>query len=146
MKSKIKVIRDYIIASLAVSMLIVFWVFCIEAFYYHLWSNFKVISSIVAYAFIICLVEIIIRSVLDNKPVVSFAVEYLAVVLLFFLFGIKFNWYPKDSEWFAFIYTIPVYAVGYLLRLVGARRDAEFINKRLEIRKKRIKHHIESNN
>ncbi len=140
MKNKGKIIRDYIIASLAVSMLIVFWVFCIDAIYYHLWSSFKVINSIVAYAFIICLVEIIIRSVLDNKPVISMFAEYLVVVLLFFVFGIKFNWYPKDSEWFAFIYTIPVYAVGYLLRLVGARRDAEHINKRLKDRKKKVKH------
>lgn len=139
MKSKRKIIRDYVIASLAVSMLIVFWVFCIDAVYYHLWSNFKIIISIVSYAFIICLVEIIIRSLLDNKPVISMLAEYSVVVLLFFVFGTKFNWYPKGSEWFAFIYTIPVYAVGYLLRLLGARRDADHINKRLEDRKKKSK-------
>jgi len=136
MRSKRIFFRDYIITSLAFSMLIIFWVFCIDAFFHGLWSNFKIIGSIVVYAFIMCLVPIVIRLVLNNRPVISMFAEYVAVVLLFFAFGIKFNWYPKGEEWIVFIYTIPVYAVGYLLRLVGVRKDADYINKKLTERKK----------
>ena len=139
MKSKKKIFRDYIITSLAFSMLIIFWVFCIDALFYGLWSNFKIIGSIVVYSFIMCLAPIVIRLVLDNRPVISMFAQYIVVVLLFFAFGIKFNWYPKGEEWFVFIYTIPVYAVGYLLRLVGIRKDADYINKKLTERKKRGK-------
>ncbi len=142
MQNKRKIFRDYIIASLALSMIIIFWVFCVDALFYGMWSNFKIIGSILTYAFIICLVQIVIRLVLDDKPVISILAEYMVVVLLFFAFGMKFNWYPKGSEWFAFIYTIPAYAVGYLLRLVGVRKDADYINKRLAERKKREKHKI----
>ncbi|AGK99541.1 hypothetical protein [Clostridium pasteurianum] len=140
MRSKSKIFREYIISSLAVSMLIIFWVFCIDAFFYGLWRNFKVIGSIVIYASVICLVQILIRLLLDNRPVISILAEYVVVVLLFFAFGIKFNWYFKGMEWFVFIYTIPVYAVGYLLRLVGVRKDADYINKKLAERKNREKH------
>lgn len=140
MKSKSKIFREYIISSLAVSMLIILWVFCIDAFFYGLWANFKVIGSIVIYASVICLVQILIRLLLDNRPVISILAEYVIVVLLFFAFGIKFNWYFKGMEWFVFIYTIPVYAVGYLLRLVGVRKDADYINKKLAERKNREKH------
>lgn len=140
MRSKSKIFREYIISSLAVSMLIILWVFCIDAFFYGLWANFKVIGSIVIYASLICLVQILIRLLLDNRPVTSIFAEYVVVVLLFFAFGIKFNWYFKGMEWFVFIYTIPVYAVGYLLRLVGVRKDADYINKKLAERKNREKH------
>ena len=139
MKSKRKILIDYIIASLALSMLIIFWVFYVDALFYDTWSYFKIIGSIVIYAFIICLVEIVIRLVLDNRPLVSMLVEYMFLVLLFFTFGVKFKWYPKGSEWFVLIYTIPVYAVGYLLRLVGVRKNADYINKKLTERKKRVK-------
>ena len=139
MKSKRKILIDYIIASLALSMLIIFGVFYVDALFYDTWSYFRIIGSIVIYAFIICLVEIVIRLVLDNRPLVSMLIEYMFLVLLFFTFGINFNWYPKGEEWFVFIYTIPVYAVGYLLRLVGIRKDADYINKKLTERKKRGK-------
>lgn len=144
MKSKMKILREYIIRSLAVSMLIVFWVFCIDAFFYNLWSNLKVIISIVIFAFIICLIQSLINRLLDNKPIISMLAEYIVVVTLFFCFGIEFKWYPKGSEWLVFIYTIPVYAVGYLLRLVGIRKDADYINIKLSERKKRKFQEIEN--
>jgi len=138
---KMKIFRDYIISSLAISMLIIFWVFCIDAFFYNMWSNFKVIMSIV-----ICLMQSAINLALDNRPIISMLLEYAVVVILFFCFGIKFNWYSKGSEWFVFIYTIPVYAAGYLLRLIGVRKDANYINIKLSERKKRKVQETESNN
>lgn len=108
MGSKSKFFREYIISSLAVSMLIVLWVFSTDAFSYGLRTTFKVVGSIVIYAFVICLVQIVIRLLLDNRPIISILAEYAVVVLLFSAFGIKFNWYFKGKEWFVFIYTIPV--------------------------------------
>lgn len=137
MKGKMRILREYIIRSLAVSMLIIFWVFCTDAFFYNLWSSFKVIISIIIFAFIICLLQSVISLVLDNKPIISMLAEYAVVVALFFCFGIEFKWYPKGSEWLVFIYTIPVYAVGYFLRLIGVRKDADYINIKLSERKKR---------
>lgn len=135
-----KIIRNYIITSLAVSMLIIFWVFCIDAIFYNMWSNFRVIVSIVVFAFLLCLFQNGMTLVLGDRPIISLLVEYAIVVMLFFFFGIKFKWYPKGSEWLVFIYTIPVYAAGYLLRLIGIRKDADYINSKLSERKKRRIH------
>lgn len=146
MKSKMKIFRDYIITSLAVSMLIIFWMFCIDAFFYNSWSILRVIMSIVIFAFIICLVQGVINLLLDNRPIIFMIVEYAVIVILFFCFGIEFKWYPKGSEWLVFIYTIPVYAAGYLLRLIGVRKDANYINIKLAERKKRKVQETESNN
>lgn len=146
MKNKMKIFRNYIVTSLAVSMLIIFWVFCIDAFFYSEWSNFRIIMSIVIFAFIICLIHSVINLVLDNRPIMFMIAEYAIVVILFFGFGIEFKWYPKGSEWLVFIYTIPVYAAGYLLRLIGVRKDADYINIKLSERKKRKVKETESNN
>lgn len=140
---KKKMFREYIITSLAVSMLIVFWMFFIDAFFYNMWSNFKIIISIVSFAFLLCLIHAAVNYLLDNKPIISIIIEYAIVVIMFFVFGIKFKWYPAGSEWLVFIYTIPVYAVGYLLRLVGVRKDADYINNKLSERKKRKTEEIE---
>lgn len=142
---KKKMFREYIITSLAVSMLIVFWMFFIDAFFYNMWSNFKIIISIVSFAFLLCLIHAAVNYLLDNKPIISIIIEYAIVVIMFFVFGIKFKWYPAGSEWLVFIYTIPVYAVGYLLRLVGVRKDADYINNKLSERKKRKTEEIEIN-
>lgn len=140
---KKKMFREYIITSLAVSMLIVFWMFFIDAFFYNMWSNFKIIISIVSFAFLLCLIHAAVNLFLDNRPIISIILEYAIVVIMFFVFGIKFKWYPAGSEWLVFIYTIPVYAVGYLLRLVGVRKDADYINNKLSERKKRKTEEIE---
>lgn len=126
-----KIFRNYIITSLAVGMLIIFWVFCIDAIFNNMWSNFKVIVSIVIFAFLLCLIQNIIAFQLSNRPIISLFVEYVIVVVLFFVFGIKFKWYPRGSELLVFIYTIPVYAAGYFLRLIGVKRDEEYINNKL---------------
>lgn len=140
---KMKRFRDYIITSLAVSMLIIFWMFFIDAFFYNMWSNFRVIISIVIFAFLLCLINSVVNLFLDNKPIISILIEYIVVLIMFFCFGIKFKWYPAGSEWLVFIYTIPVYAAGYLLRLVGVRKDADYINIKLSERKKRKAQEIE---
>ena len=140
---KMKMFREYIITSLAVSMLIVFWMFFIDAFFYNMWSNFRIIISIVSFAFLLCLIHSVVNLLLDNKPIISIILEYAIVVIMFLVFGIKFKWYPAGSEWLVFIYTIPVYAVGYLLRLVGVRKDADYINIKLSERKKRKAREIE---
>ena len=102
-----KIFRNYIINSLAVSMLIIFWVFCIDAIFYNMWSNFRVLVSIVIFAFLLCIFQNGMTSVLTNRPIIALLVEYAIVIILFFSFGIKFKWYPKGSEWLVFIYTIP---------------------------------------
>lgn len=140
---KMKRFRDYIITSLATSMLIIFWMFFIDAFFYNMWSNFRVIISIVIFAFLLCLINSVVNLFLDNKPIISILIEYTVVVIMFFCFGIKFKWYPAGSEWVVFIYTIPVYAAGYFLRLVGVRKDADYINIKLSERKKRKAQEIE---
>lgn len=140
---KKKMFREYIITSLAVSMLIVFWMFFIDAFFYNMWSNFRIIISIVSFAFLLCLIHTAVNLLLDNKPIISIILEYAIVVIMFFVFGIKFKWYPAGSEWLVFIYTIPVYGAGYLLRLVGVRKDADYINNKLSERKKRKTEEIE---
>ncbi|HEX3020952.1 MAG TPA: hypothetical protein VHP81_00975 [Lachnospiraceae bacterium] len=132
-----KIIRDYVVASLALSMLIVFWMFCIDAFLYGEWGNLKVIVSIVIYAFLICLLQRGIQSLLDRRPILSILSEYVICVFLFFVFGVRFNWYPKGGEWLVILYSIPVFIVGYLLRLLGVSKDADYINSRLSKRRKK---------
>lgn len=135
MKSRSDTIRQYIITSLAVSMICIIWIFCIDAIFYGTWRFLKVVCSVTIFAFMICLLEVLIKNYLENHFFLSVVLEFGMIVLLFFVFGKKFNWYPKNQEYMFFVYSISIYAVGYFLRLVGIGRDAEIINKCIEIRK-----------
>ncbi len=132
MMNKKQIIIKYFISSLAIAMISVFWAFCMDAIMYGTWRFFKVVFSIMLYAFIFCMIQFFINYYLDDRPVISMILEYITIILLFFVFGVKFGWYPKGMEWLAIIYTIPVYVVCYILRLAGARRDADYINKKLK--------------
>lgn len=136
MNHKREVIRDYVITSLAVSMLAVLWIFCIDAIFYGTWQFLKVICSIIGFTFILCLVEMLIKKYLEEHFWISVILEFGMIALLFFYFGKMFHWYPEHKEYMFFIYAIPIYCAGYFLRLFGIRRDAQIINQCIENRKR----------
>lgn len=139
MKEKMKFIRQYIIQSLAMSMLAVLWMLIIDTYYFGTERILKVIGSIIFFAFLLCFLEGVIQRLLEKYFVLYVGIEFFILAGLFFVFGRQFQWFKEGQEWWIFVYVIPVYVIGYLLRLVGIHKDAEDINKYLEVRKRRIK-------
>lgn len=134
----LKTIRTFIIHTLAISMIIVFWVFVLDAFYHGLWRNLSVILSILLFAIATQLLFFLLHIVFDSHPVLTFLLEYILLVIIFFAFARIFNWFEQITWWMTAVYTIPVYLVTYLLRLIGAKKDADYINEHLEtLHKKR---------
>ena len=139
MKEKMKFIRQYMIQSLAMSMLAVLWMLIIDTYCFGTERILKVVLSIVCFAFLLCFLESVVQRLLENHFVLCVGIELVMLASLFFIFGRGFQWFKEGQEWWIFVYVIPVYVIGYLLRLVGIHKDAEDINKYLEVRKKRIK-------
>lgn len=131
MKTNKSVVRSYIISGLAISMIMTLWVFLTDALVFDYWVLIAVVLPIMLYAFVFCLVQYFIARYLESRPVLCILAEYTAIVILFLLFGSRFGWYPNGMEWLCFVYTIPVYALSYFLRLAGAKKNAAYINKRL---------------
>jgi len=139
MKEKKMFIRQYMIQSLAMSMLAVLWMLIIDTYFFRTERILKVVLSIMCFAFLFCFIESVIHRLLENHFWLCIGIELLMLASLFFVFGGQFQWFKEGQEWWIVIYAMPVYVIGYLLRLVGIHKDAEDINKYLEARKKRIK-------
>ena len=139
MRAKIKEIRQYVITSLAMSMIVVFWVLCIDALLYGTGKILQTVVSIIVFCFLLVLIEGMIKKYMESQFWLSVLLEFLGLVALFFVFGTQFHWYPKGKEYLFVVYSIPVYIAGYGLRLVGIRKDAEDINRHLELRKRQGK-------
>ena len=64
--------------------------------------------------------------------------EFLVLVGLFYILGLCLEWIRPEEKWMVFIYVIPVYIVGYALRLIGIKKEAEDINHYLKERENKI--------
>lgn len=138
MKPRIKAIKTYIIQSLALSMVATLWMLYIDAKLYGTERFFKVILSITLFVFLICFIECIIKKFLEPYFIVSVCVEFLVLVGLFYILGLCLEWIRPEEKWMVFIYVIPVYIVGYALRLIGIKKEAEDINHYLKERENKI--------
>ena len=138
MKSRGEQIRSYFITSLAMSMITIFWIFCIDALFFGTGRFLFVISMVTIFNFLWCLSAIFIKNYLEKYFVLSVLLEFGMIILLFYVFGKALGWYPEGKDYLFFVYGIPVYFVGYGLRLVGIHKDAEAINKYLKARKRRM--------
>ena len=62
--------------------------------------------------------------------------EYLAISIFVLLYGYFVNWFMKSNWWAAFLYVAAVYIPAYFLDLAIVKRDIDFINKKLEEKRK----------
>lgn len=139
MKAMLKEIKLYVIQSLALSMLATLWMLYIDATLYGTGRFFSVILSITLFVFLIGLIECVIKRFLENCFPLYVCVEFMVLVALFYVFGMHLEWIHKGQEWMVFVYVIPVYIVGYALRLIGIKKKAEDINHYLKKRENRMK-------
>lgn len=137
MKHKMRSIRDYIITSLAMSMVAIIWIIVLDAIIYGTWHFLSIILSVTVFTFILCLAEQLIKIYLEKHFILSVLLEFMIIAILFLGFGTIFKWYPQGKAYWFFIYAIPIYITSYFLRLFGIQKNAEIINKHLEARNRK---------
>ncbi|MDE6743261.1 MAG: hypothetical protein K2J95_05225 [Lachnospiraceae bacterium] len=62
--------------------------------------------------------------------------EYLAISIFVLLYGYFMNWFMKSNWWAAFLYVAMVYIPAYFLDIAIVKRNIDFINKKLEEKRK----------
>ena len=62
--------------------------------------------------------------------------EYLAISIFVLLYGYFVNWFMKSNWWAAFLYVAIVYIPAYFLDIAIVKRNINFINKKLEEKRK----------
>lgn len=87
-------------------------------------------------AFAISSIQYFAERLACENRFVNIICEYLAISIFVMLYGCFVNWFMKSNWWAAFLYVAIVYLPAYFLDVAIVKKDIDFINKKLEERRK----------
>ena len=127
-----KNIKNIIFFAIGLSMLTISWIFFLDGILSKDWRNFEIIGSVVACIGVYSILHFVIMYFVPFNFLAEKILECLTVIFLWFGFGYCFDWYDSDNWYFVFIYALPAYALMYLFDLYTLKRDADYVNRKIE--------------
>jgi len=130
--------KEFIKKCLTNFSLIVITVFFVFSVKCGEWSQFIFVSQI-----LLLTVTIFIGQILTNKFTSPYhfletGLELIMVLSLALTYGWFFKWYQLQEIWIMFVIVIPVYIISYILDIARTKKDVEFINDQIKLRKARL--------
>lgn len=127
--------RQFIVNVLSISMLEMLWLLAMDVVLYQQVKNFFVCISVILLAALVYVIQPLFSSLSERHPILEFTGQYIVILILFIIFKSVFRWYEGFEIGLIIAYTAPVFIASYALRLIGIRRDAQYINRKLRERK-----------
>lgn len=127
--------RQFIVNVLSISMLEMLWLLAMDVLLYQQVKNFLVCISVILLAALVYIIQPLFSSLSERHPILEFTGQYIVILILFIIFKSVFGWYEGFKIGLIIAYTAPVFIASYALRLIGIRRDAQYINRKLRERK-----------
>lgn len=87
-------------------------------------------------AFIVSVIQYFAEMLAFENCFINVICEYLAISVFVLLYGYFVNWFMKSNWWVAFLYVAIVYIPAYFLDIAIVKRNIDFINKKLEEKRK----------
>lgn len=87
-------------------------------------------------AFIVSVIQYFAEMLAFENCFVNVICEYLAISVFVLLYGYFVNWFMKSNWWAAFLYVAIAYIPAYFLDIAIVKRNIDFINKKLEEKRK----------
>lgn len=87
-------------------------------------------------AFTVSVIQYFAERLAFENCFVNVICEYLAISIFVLLYGYFVNWFMKSNWWAAFLYVAIVYIPAYFLDIAIVKRNIDFINKKLEEKRK----------
>ncbi len=87
-------------------------------------------------AFATSIIQYFTEKLACEYRLVNVVCEYLAISIFVLLYGYFVNWFMKSNWWAAFLYVAIVYIPAYFLDIAIVKKDIDFINKKLEEKRK----------
>ncbi len=92
-------------------------------------------------AFVISIIQYFAEKLACENRFVNAIGEYFAISIFVLLYGYFVNWFMKSNWWAAFLYVALVYIPAYFLDVAIVKRNIDFINKKLEEKRKNENKH-----
>lgn len=104
-------------------------------------GNWEFASTFVQIMFallVICLLQLFTDKISIRTPILKYLIDLGMTLSVVSFFGWIFKWFEPGYVWMMFVMVIPSYIVGAFLDLVKVKKDVDFINKQITIRRKKI--------
>jgi F0F1-type ATP synthase assembly protein I len=129
--------KDFIKNSLIIFSVMVLIVFFVISIFRDQWDQFTILVQLLVTSIMIKLGQLITNRFTSAYHVVEIAVEMVMVLAVVLIMGWLFGWYDISCLWVMGILFIVIYFICYLLDITRTRKDVDFINNQIAIRKAR---------
>lgn len=129
--------KDFIKKILVLGALMILTIYTISSIRNEEWSETIFFWQLILLSVIISVVQLLLNRYRFDYYIIEVLVEYLMVCLVVGTTGMIFGWFELHYLWMVLLYVTPIYMIGYFLDMVRTKRDVDYINERIEVRRKR---------
>lgn len=116
--------------------IIILAVFSFSLLWVGMTPEIMLVFEIFILSFFVTVIQHFAKQVLSTYFLVNIMAEYVAISVFVFLYGYFVGWFFKSNWWMAFVYVAAVYVPAYFLDMAVVKRDINYINAQLEMRRK----------
>lgn len=84
----------------------------------------------------ITLIQQLLKKIVFSNFLLNIIVEYFSISTFVLLYGYFIQWFVKSNWWMVFLYVAIVYLPAYFLDMAIVKKDINYINAKLERRRK----------
>lgn len=122
--------------SLILAALMIAAVFLVSYIIIGTTEEIMLVFELFVLAFAISIIQYFTERLACENRFVNVICEYLTISIFVLLYGCFVDWFMKANWWMAFLYVAIVYLPAYFLDVAIVKRDIDFINKKLEEKRK----------
>jgi len=101
------------------------------------WGAFVFMLQLLLVLFIFCLLQALTGKLPLKALLYKYLVDLSMALIIVLLFGRIWKWYEPAYAWMMPAMIIPVFIVGYFLDLIKVKKDVDFINRQIVLRRER---------
>lgn len=84
----------------------------------------------------ITLIQQLLKKIVFSNFLLNIIIEYFSISTFVLLYGYFIQWFAKSNWWIVFLYVAIVYLPAYFLDMAIVKKDINYINAKLERRRK----------
>jgi len=115
--------------------LIVLGAYIIPCFYTGYWSESVFVIQLFAATLLIRLLQLLTNMIRFRYPIFEYLIELGMVLAVVLGLGRLLNWYAAEYIWVMIVIIVAVYAAVYIVGVGKTKRDVDFINKQIKLRR-----------
>ncbi|MDE6203254.1 MAG: hypothetical protein K2O16_02610 [Lachnospiraceae bacterium] len=129
-------LKELIQKTFLLGAILIITVFSVSCLWAGATQEIILVFELFLLAFFIVLIQLLLKTIVFRHFLLSIIAEYFSVSGFVLLYGCFVQWFEKSNWHMAFLYVAVVYLPAYFLDMAIVKREINYINVKLEGRRK----------